>query len=544
LEAALKSKNEGVREAAVRALVGIGRAGWPAIADLGRLLQDKQREVRIAAAYALGRLAPEASGPGRCPADIVPLLAQALARDRDKDVRYWIIWALRKFGPDGKKALPALRTALRDKDFNVRIEAADVLARLGPDGIGALREILKDPKCQAMPTAIECLGDLGSHARSAIPELEQLLKTKDPLLRLMAVKALLKICPKRGLTTRVSVLIELLGEEKFAFNAIHLLEKVGPEAKPAAGALAKILSEVDSSLLHYSAATTLAKIGPGARAAVPALTAILKDRHNSEQTTAAVALFRITGKADPGVSVLLRTLRDSETGQPDVIAALGEIGSKARKALPLVREMMEEKGGKMRAVSAFGVWRIDRPRVDCGMATDPRQKALRVLIELLTRGNSAERKEAATFLGEIGREARRAVPALITALKDKDLDVRGNAARALGQIGPAALSAVPALTRALKDDEFGHRMKVILALCKIDRRNRSAISALPSLLGADPLGDGKEVLPTLISLGSEAKTTVPALLRALRNDYRGIYLAAAKALRNIDPKTADKAGVL
>jgi hypothetical protein len=81
-------------------------------------------------------------------------------------------------------------------------------------------------------------------------------------------------------------------------------------------------------------------------------------------------------------------------------------------------------------------------------------------------------------------------------------------------------------------------MKVILALCKIDRRNRSAISALPSLLG-----DDKEVLPTLISLGSEAKTTVPALLRALRNDYRSIYLEAAKALRHIDPKTADKAGV-
>ena len=46
-------------------------------------------------------------------------------------------------------------------------------------------------------------------------------------------------------------------------------------------------------------------------------------------------------------------------------------------------------------------------------------------------------------LGRIGRDA---VPALITALQDDDNDVRRWAAEALGNIGAQARDAVPALT--------------------------------------------------------------------------------------------------
>ena len=41
------------------------------------------------------------------------------------------------------------------------------------------------------------------------------------------------------------------------------------------------------------------------------------------------------------------------------------------------------------------------------------------------------------------------VPALIEALKDKDIDIRLNAAYALGDIGPAAKDALPALKQRL-----------------------------------------------------------------------------------------------
>jgi HEAT repeat protein len=236
---------------------------------------------------------------------------------------------------------------------------------------------------------------------------------------------------------------------------------------------------------------------------------------------------------------LLRALRkQDENNQQNAVEVLTEIGPKARKALPILRELMKTEKGKLRLASAIAVWRIDQPRNVCGMVEDPRLKALRVLIVLLTKRNSAVRKGAATALGRIGREAQRAVPALITALKDKEEELRENAVEALGHIGPAAISAVPALIKTLDDDEYGHRIKVILALCKIDPRNRRAIAALPSVLGQP-----EDVVSALVGLGPEAKVIVPALLRALRNDDRNVYLDAARALRQIDPKTADKAGV-
>ncbi len=67
------------------------------------------------------------------------------------------------------------------------------------------------------------------------------------------------------------------------------------------------------------------------------------------------------------------------------------------------------------------------------------------------------------------------VSELVKNLKDKRADVRSNAAGALGQIGPEAKAAVPALSEALKDDEARVRSSAADALDQIrsdDTRDR------------------------------------------------------------------------
>jgi hypothetical protein len=54
------------------------------------------------------------------------------------------------------------------------------------------------------------------------------------------------------------------------------------------------------------------------------------------------------------------------------------------------------------------------------------------------------------------------------AIKDKEEDVRGAAATALGQIGPDAKRAVPDLIALLKDERKPVRTQAIRALEKID----------------------------------------------------------------------------
>jgi HEAT repeat protein len=78
------------------------------------------------------------------------------------------------------------------------------------------------------------------------------------------------------------------------------------------------------------------------------------------------------------------------------------------------------------------------------------EPAVPALVGALTDPEVNVRIQAARALARLGPPAKDAVPALTKALDDPDIGVRQNAARALGQIGPDAKEAVPELIRSLK----------------------------------------------------------------------------------------------
>ncbi|MDY7024267.1 MAG: HEAT repeat domain-containing protein, partial [Cyanobacteriota bacterium] len=82
-------------------------------------------------------------------------------------------------------------------------------------------------------------------------------------------------------------------------------------------------------------------------------------------------------------------------------------------------------------------------------------------IEQLNTGNRQNRLSAVKTLKKIGSPA---IPVLIEALHDRDVNVRKNAAFALGSMGAEATEAVPALLSALKDADQAVRMDVAVAL--------------------------------------------------------------------------------
>lgn len=95
-------------------------------------------------------------------------------------------------------------------------------------------------------------------------------------------------------------------------------------------------------------------------------------------------------------------------------------------------------------------------------------------IEALKGPDVEVRRAAARALGDIGPEAKEAVPELIEALNDEDMDLI--AVWALGRIGPAAVAAVPAIRRWLeKVNSRCRRMSEIrgqLLYLPEDRRGR------------------------------------------------------------------------
>jgi len=77
------------------------------------------------------------------------------------------------------------------------------------------------------------------------------------------------------------------------------------------------------------------------------------------------------------------------------------------------------------------------------------------------------RKKAIDVLGNVGPADPAAIPALITALKDKNVTVRDAAVLALSKIGPLAAEGLPALREATRDPNPTVRAHAITAVERV-----------------------------------------------------------------------------
>jgi HEAT repeat protein len=127
--------------------------------------------------------------------------------------------------------------------------------------------------------------------------------------------------------------------------------------------------------------------------------------------------------------------------------SLGNIGSKAKDAVPALIELLNDKDPAACFESEEALLKIGA-------------KAVPSLIEVFKNKNICVR--AADILGKIGIEA---VPALIEALKSQDSDVCCNAEYALAGIAPQARSvAALALAELLKDGRCWIRVRAVCVL--------------------------------------------------------------------------------
>ena len=121
-----------------------------------------------------------------------------------------------------------------------------------------------------------------------------------------------------------------------------------------------------------------------------------------------------------------------------VLDALGEIGPRARPALPDLTSMAENPrhGARMFAVRAmYGIRPEGRAAASAMLPS--------LITELTTGKSPQERISAAIFLGDMSSVAGGAIPALLAATKDPDQEVCRAAAMALEAVKRAANDAQP-----------------------------------------------------------------------------------------------------
>ncbi len=155
-------------------------------------------------------------------------------------------------------------------------------------------------------------------------------------------------------------------------------------------------------------------------------------------------------------------------------------------------------------------------------------------LEQLSNKNRQSRLSAVKTLKKIGSTA---IPVLIEALNDPDINIRKNAAFALGSMGAEAIEAVPALLAALKDADQSLRMDVAVALRHIGPTSTEvlefAIADLTNTLTDENPQVRQGAAFGLGILSQEAASAVPHLIATLKDSDEEVQIAAAIALKRI-----------
>lgn len=282
-------------------------------------------------------------------------------------------------------------------------------------------------------------------------------------------------------------------------SAATALGRMGADAKEAVPQLVPLLDSQDAS---GEAARAIGQIG--GTEAVPDLITQLNSENEAVRRQVARALGAIGTEARDAVPNLIEIAKSSSTGEErkDAVQALGQIGSEAEAAVPELLSLIDsEDAVSPSALDAIG--QIGGPEATSELTT------------MLESQDVTTRTSAARALGNIGADAKDAVPALIELLKSPNVEDRFYAAVALGNMGSAAEEAVPDIIPLLRDSSLvtqTHKDS------EINRVDYSAINALSQM-------------------GPAAEVAIPELVTKVSDpeNPNNISKLAAGALLTIDP---------
>jgi HEAT repeat protein len=380
-------------DAVLDALSGFDRARLEAIGHtVIPLLASREKDVRVNAARALGRVGGPAAMTALC----------AALRTKTSELIWEINKALARVG--GEPALECALLAIERKSDTQRYAAAITLGYLGNErAVPALIRALDDENFLVRWASVESLGQIGG--TQAITGLLKALKDRHPNVR----ESLISTLGKNA-------------DDEIEAALISILKRKDPDE--------------DAKLVRSSAVGAL-----GCRRTEPALVAVTDALHDADwdvRMAAVRALGRIGG--DRAADALAEALKDAHPISLRAAEELGSVGgSRALSALLDTLQMNKRHAG----------WQLVRAAAARALGQIGGDEALTALVKALEYRSSSVRGNAAKGLGQIGGEL--AVAGLTRALEDKDMVVRWRAVEALGRIGGA--DAVAALLRTLKRDD-------------------------------------------------------------------------------------------
>jgi HEAT repeat protein len=442
-----------IRKYAVRALGEIGQRAAEAVPALLRALvtsqKDRQNEEDAIIAETLGEIGTGAK-------EAVPSLVAMIKTDNPLN-RFAPIMALGWMGAAAKGAVPALKSVVENEDKGEGFDrwcAAQALVRIDPASADPALHVLNASAKYwgghdwLLLEGLELFEALGPSAKGAAPALLTALKESEPAFHVRLIEVLCGIDPASAVRQVPSLIRDLKSSNPEVRSvAIKALGVIGPPANAAVRELRAVLKSDDYWL---EAAISLTAIGGVQDEVVAMLVAKLKTADTAQRPNQATPLLEVFENRYQRDRIMMSRWAEECLGEisrnfpeemfdrrpdPDavlrsyVIRTLGQLGEPARTAVPALLKARHDPDAGVRLSAA------------CALVRIAPQQSKDVVPDLTMGLQAAEwwvRAGAARALGDIGGNAKLAVPRLAICLDDPIKPVRKGAAAALKKIDPDA----------------------------------------------------------------------------------------------------------
>ncbi len=279
--------------------------------------------------------------------------------------------------------------------------------------------------------------------------------------------------------------------------------------------------------LERRRAATALGLGPFGKSAVPALVDALGTSDEDVRRCAIHALGDIGPEAATALPALTKLLQRNDVRRDTILHALGRMGP---SAIPLLLDVVRKNPPR------YGYAACHEAIASVGKEAVPH------LEKLLQHEDATTRAQAAHTLCHFRkRDVAEAVPALLRALEDPDVQVRRWAAEALEKLAaeentrPAALIVLPTLSKPalpiLRPLLGDNSPEVRLAV--VDRLGRASLDTLPLLLMALDDPDRKVRRRATEGLDRDVhdlEEALPRLVKALDDPDEDVRFAIIRAI--------------
>jgi HEAT repeat protein/energy-coupling factor transporter ATP-binding protein EcfA2 len=470
-----------------------------AIPNLLEAFKNSDSSVRWAAATALSHINEQES-------------VQALLSGSNDPAYFVRLASIAALGTIGNSAaIEALLKILENAvDDDAHLHSAYELGKLGNKvGIQRLSEALNHQESSVIRQGISGLKFLNTEASTAV--LLEALQHPKIYVRTLAVQALGEI----GNDAWIPHLLKVMNHEDSRSHEIISLDESVVNALGRMGseqAIASLLSiaECQNLLVRRQVLELLGNLN--CKTAVPTLQKALKDEDVAIRGIAATSLGQIGDEL--AVPDLLQALDDDGYVYANVARALGQIGS--RDAVPKLLQMLTDENYHTLWSASDALGKIG------GVET------IAELLELLRNPNLQTRRIAAKTLGLIGDKAT--IPGLVEALEEEEQLI---AAKTL-ELNDNGVD-VAELTEEIEASE-GVIVDLAVALIRLNCCVGTLV-LVQKLEHLTPHGLIGGYFSFDLFRDLEIEAAIPVLLKAVENQSREIFSAAASVLDRILCKT-------